>query len=51
MADPFRRCFGEAGDKVEEEGAGEEEEGTGECADFSISIRCSAWKTFPAACQ
>ena len=27
MADPFRRCFGEAGDKVVEEGAGEEVEG------------------------
>ena len=31
---------------MEEEGAGKEEEGTGKCAEFSISIRFSAWKNF-----
>ena len=60
MADPFRRCFGEAGDEVEDEGAGEEEEDAGEeeedageeeedageCVAFSSSIRFSAWANF-----
>ena len=46
MADLFQRCFGEAGDKVEDEGAGKEEEDAGKCVDFSSSIRFSAWANF-----